>query len=62
MRMHRGDGYPSDAESGVGLDLEQGLQRVALGTGKAGVDLSIDMTFRLQQGGRNGLLAFLKGL
>ena len=49
-------GPSQDAESGVGLDLEQGLQGVALRTGKAGVDLSIDMTFRLQQGGRNQAL------
>jgi len=49
-------GPSQDAESGVGLDLEQGLQGVALRTGKAGVDLSIDMTFGLQQGGRNQAL------
>jgi putative DNA-invertase from lambdoid prophage Rac len=49
-------GPSQDAESGVGLDLEQGLQGVALRTGKAGVDLSIDMTFCLQQGGRHQAL------
>ncbi len=49
-------GPSQDAESGVGLDLKQGLQGVALRTGKAGVNLSIDMTFRLQQGGRNQAL------
>jgi hypothetical protein len=35
------------------LDLEQGFQGVTLRTGKTGVDLSINMTFRLQKGGRN---------
>ncbi len=38
------------------IAFQQALQVVALRTGKSGVDLSIDMTFLLQQGGRNQAL------
>lgn len=45
-----------DAERGAGLDLQQGLQRIALRIGEAGVDLPFHMALGVQQRSRHQTL------